>query len=350
MTEPATRAQLGPHEIKKILGRYELGHIIEIRDFPRGSSKSPKAHVRTLEGAYLLKRRAPGRDDPRRIRFQHEVQLSLQEHGFPTAGLVRTKQNSNSIVKRGSRLYELFNFIEGKRFHGGSAQAHASGYEMARMHDHFTSFKGTIPDVAGFHEASNIQEGFERLPARLAPSDRELRLSLESSCYFLSGSFLEAHERLESLGIQERTKTIVHGDWHPGNLLYEGNDVAAVLDFDSARSEARVAEFANGALQFAMQLGDHENVDRWPDSLDMEMIRAMREGYDEGTFEPLEKKELAMVPWLMIEAMVVESLAPIAARGLFGSIPGDRFLQLIERKINWLRPRVDTFASDMGGE
>jgi hypothetical protein len=98
-----------------------------------------------------------------------------------------------------------------------------------------------------------------------------------------------------------------------------------------------------------MQMGDHENVDRWPDSLDMEMIRAMREGYDEGTFEPLEKKELAMVPWLMIEAMVVESLAPIAARGLFGSIPGDRFLQLIERKINWLRPRVDTFASEMGG-
>ena len=48
-----------------------------------------------------------------------------------------------------------------------------------------------------------------------------------------------------------------------------------------------------------------------------------------------------MLPWLMIEALVVESIAPIAARGRFGTIPGDRFLRHIERQIGWIRPRID---------
>ena len=60
--------------------------------------------------------------------------LRLDEHGGPIAGIVPTRDGA-SFIRRGSRLYELFRYIEGRRYRRTGPQAHASGYEMARMHD-----------------------------------------------------------------------------------------------------------------------------------------------------------------------------------------------------------------------
>jgi len=49
---------------------------------------------------------------------------------------------------------------------------------------------------------------------------------------------------------------------------------------------------------------------------------------------------LQIIPWLMIEALVAESALPIAATGSFGRIEGYGFLQMIERKVRWVRQHV----------
>ncbi|MDG2200601.1 MAG: phosphotransferase [Phycisphaerales bacterium] len=346
MAQPDERARIGRHEIQEVLGHYDLGQIYQARSFERGSSKSPKARIKALEGEYLLKRCAPGQDDPDQIQQRHQIQLSLQEQGYPIAGLVRT-MDDGSFVQRGSRVYELFHFIQGRRFNRSTSQAKAAGYEMARMHDHFIGWKGESPSSRGYHGKLGVMESMQRLPDRLSPDDPHRHRGMLAICRSLSKLFADAHDRIEALGYSQLSRTIVHGDWHPGNLIYEGNDVAAVLDFDSIRKEPRVSDLANGLLQHTMQIGDLDDVDHWPESLELPLLDAFRTGYDEGTFEPLEQNELAMIPWLMIEALVVESIAPIAERGRFGSIPGDRFLRHIEREIGWIRPRVQELVSRM---
>ena len=47
--------------------------------------------------------------------------------------------------------------------------------------------------------------------------------------------------------------------------------------------------------------------------------------------------ELEVLPWLMIEALVAESVLPIAATGSFGRLEGFGFLQMIERKVRWVQ-------------
>jgi len=236
---------MGGHEVQEVLAQYDLGRVIEARAFRRGSSKSPKVRVRTLDDVFILKRCAPGQDDPDRVALRHRIVIAMQEHGCPIAAIVPTRDDG-TYVQRGSRLYELFGFVEGRRYGKGPRQARSSGYEMARMHDQFMHWDGPTPAGSGYHGLPGVEEALLQLPDRLCPDDPHRRRGIDTICRSLAALFGEAHGHIERLGYASSKRTIVHGDWHPGNLLYDGDDVVAILDFDSIRREPRTLDIANG--------------------------------------------------------------------------------------------------------
>jgi hypothetical protein len=46
----------------------------------------------------------------------------------------------------------------------------------------------------------------------------------------------------------------------------------------------------------------------------------------------------------MMEALIAEAVAPIAATGSFGRMEGFRFLQMICRKVGWLQENGERLA------
>ena len=60
---------------------------------------------------------------------------------------------------------------------------------------------------------------------------------------------------------------------------------------------------------------------------------------ERGEFDVI-KVSYAALPWLMIEALVLESVVPIAATGAFGGLSGRGFLRMIESKVDWIAPRA----------
>ena len=338
MSRQPERLQLGPQETKEVLERYDVGAVTGVTPFKRGSRRSPKAIVRTLSGTYLLKRRAPGQDDMRRIQFQHAVQLHLEQHGCPVAGLHPTKDDGSTIVRRGSRVYELFHFIEGTRFDSSLEQAESAGRTMARMHEACMKWNGPPPSGVGYHGSPDVQRGLARIEERIE--------SISLYCRPLQEIFIEAQAKVDRLGWSDLPRTIVHGDWHPGNLLFSGDEVVALLDFDSARQAPRASEFANGSLQFAMRFGASSGV-ALPESPHVPAVTAMQRGYDAGTFELLEDHECAMTPWLMIEALIVEGIVPLAMQGRFGHVPAPIFLQHMQRTAKWIMDNADDIIRRM---
>ena len=332
MADQATRTKLGSQELTEVLDSYDLGMITDIRAYERGSRRSPKAWIRAINSKYLLKRRAPGRDDADRIRFQHAVQVHLKSHGCQVAGLVKTR-SGDTHVKRGSRIYELFNFIEGERFKSRVGQLEATGTAMSRMHDECSGWNEPVHGGATFHASLDVETAIVHIREK---GDAELI----SAAAPLRDMFEAAREEVVNLGWSSLRNTIVHGDWHPGNLLFERDEVAALLDFDSTRSEPRIAEFANGGFQFAMR---HETTSsgRLSREPSLKALAAIRRGYDAGTFEPLEEEERAMVPSLMIEAMIVEGIVPVAMHGSFGDVPGERFLSHVGDTAHWIASNKD---------
>ena len=112
------RSQFHPKELAIVLSHYDLGPIYEIHSFRRGNPRAPKSKVVADKGAFLLKRRAPGLDDPYRVALAHDVQLYLIRNQFTLPGLIGTQRSNSTMLKTPTAVYELFEFIAGDPYNG----------------------------------------------------------------------------------------------------------------------------------------------------------------------------------------------------------------------------------------
>jgi len=338
------REQFDRFELATVLSRYDTGEIVSIAEFPRGSRRSPKVVLRCEHGVYLLKRRQTGRDDPDRVRFTHALILDLVREGFPTARLIGTRHDRSSLVEQGGRMYELFEFIPGSAFDSSEAATEAGGRELGALHELLARYVPPgAPPGGGYH-------GLARLPERLrALGERfEDGGGAASAAGELAHAYQSSLEAVNAEGLDRPPRQVVHGDWHPGNLIFRGQRVAGAVDFDSARMATRLEDFANGALQFSVtrSVGDPA---RWPESLDEARFRAFCRGYH-GVFESRTEAESRILPHLMVEALIVEAAAPIAATGSFERFEGGAFLVMIARKVRWLRDQAARLAEMAASE
>src|SRR4029453_10881538 len=127
---------------------------------------------------------------------------------------------------------------------------------------------------------------------------------------------------------------------------FKDNRIVAVIDYDSARMQPRIIDAANGALQFSI-IGGDDDIRTWPEYIDESRYKRFLRGYDEVML--LSQAELRTIPWLMIEALIAEAVFPIAATGPFGKVEGLSFLQMVQRKVQWLQHSADRLVELVEG-
>lgn len=321
-------------ELVLALSHYDIGIIESLEDYPRGSRKSPKIIIRASEGRFLLKRRARGRDDVNKVAFCHDIQQHLARKQFPLPHLIGTLDGGTSMLLLDKEVYELFEYISGQGYNQSIEATREAGRILALYHKLLEDFATPYEAPTGsYHAASAVEKGFDRILHHLAG-----RKEIAPICRFLLDSYLHARDCVNDAGIAAWPSQIVHGDWHPGNMLFRDNRVVAVIDYDSARLLPRVIDSSNGALQFSI-LGGGDDVTKWPAYIDESRFKRFLRGYDEVNL--LSEAELRATPWLMIEALIAEAVFPIAATGQFGKLEGASFLNMVKRKIVWLQRNAD---------
>jgi homoserine kinase type II len=347
--------EISGHDLAIVLSRYSIGSIELISEYKKGSRRAAKVLVRTTKGKYLLKRRALGRDGISQVSFAHAVQRTLAEHRFPVAGLVEAV-DGETLVEHDGRIYELFSFMFGKRFDKSNPAAAESGRILAHFHDILNDFSEE-PSVKkkSFHQGSNMLKVISGVTEVLIKhEDSEHLKGIDKTVDYLHNQYKVANNTIERAGFPSLPKTIVHGDWHPGNTLYKDGEIIAVIDFDSLRVDHRITDIANGVLQFSMRMGEAEDVENWPETFRGHTIQSMVQAYDQFTKTPLMASERSIVPSLMAEALIVESVIPINKTGSFGRVRGSSFLRMVEKKLKWLEPRaqrvIDVIQPQMGDE
>ncbi len=337
--ENRTREQFGAKELAICLSHYDLGIIHDIKEFARGSRRAPKAVVDTEAGRFLFKRRAKGRDDIRKVAFTHHIQLSLAAQNFPLPHLLGTRDDNNSMLLMGDKIYEMQEFISGTTYDGSIQATEQGGHALGLFHKLLEGFESDYkPPQASYHNAKAIHQSILKTATTLTPKDQQQTSELQYTVRYLEGSYRHAVEQVNGFGLPNWPTQIVHGDWHPGNMLFRDKLVVAVIDYDTARQQQRVIDFANGALQFSI-LGGEGSPLNWPEYIDMKRFQAFLRGYDE--VNVISTDELRAVPYLMCEAMIAEAILPIAATGVFGRYDGRAFIQMIRRKVDWIFSHVD---------
>jgi homoserine kinase type II len=338
MKDETGRELYGTEELAIVLSHFEIGVIDRVRAYPRGSRKAPKLLIEADSGTYLLKRRARGRDDPFKVAFCHQIQLHLAEQQFPLPHLIGTRRDNNSMLQlegSGERnlpgaIYELFEYIPGKPYPQTLESTFDSGKVQALYHKLLDGFHSEFdPPRGSYHRAPAVPRSLKTISEQMAGKP-----AVRAACRELHGLYQQAADAADGEGLKDWPDQIVHGDWHPGNMLFRDDHVVAVIDYDSARRLPRIIDAANGALQFSI-LGGGDDVTTWPDGIDSGRFKRFVRGYDKVAL--LSRAELRATVPLMIEALIAEAVFPIAATGTFGRLDGEAFLDMVRRKVNWLR-------------
>ena len=339
MADNKVRQTFGARELAICLSHYDLGIISSIEEFARGSRRAPKVVIDCQRGRFLFKRRAKGKDDLAKVAFTQQIQLTLAGQNFPLPHLLGTRNENDSMLVWESNIYEMFEYITGTGYDGSLDATFQSGRILGLYHKLLVDFSSDYrPPTGSYHNAPAIEQAIQNTVSSLPMDSRPSAEVLTETVEYLKESYRSCADEVNELGLGSWQAQIVHGDWHPGNMLFREGNIVAVIDYDAARLQQRVIDLANGALQFSI-LGGADDPAKWPAYLDRTRFKRFLRGYD--SVNVVSVAELKAAPFLMCEAMTAEAVLPIAATGSFGRLDGFGFLQMVSRKVKWILEHIE---------
>ncbi|MEX0876517.1 MAG: phosphotransferase [Phycisphaerales bacterium] len=327
---PPSRQQLSQREIDAVLAIYDIGRVHEISELAAGSVYSPKVIARTDRGKLLLKRRARGLDMPGLVAFSHEVMLGCLAAGVCVPPLLGTKADNNSMAQFEDHIYELFVFIDGEPF--DRRRPEHAGQAGALLREVHSAMDGLRPTFEPALEPTVIDTG--RLKA------------LEDRRDALPKGLGEQLSRLMGYGDElARANTgrpaLVHGDWHPGNMIFRGDEIVAICDFDNCRVGSRLREIAQAMVHISLvPPGPGQRAADAEPKPELDALRAFWSGYRDQSSSQPPPLPARLCLGLMPAVMIDEALAtlPAMARGDGGGgvDGGISLLTAVGRKAAWL--------------
>lgn len=340
------QAGFAPGEIHHVRIHYPIGQILKAAPLNAGSPLAPKiVLVGSICGPIVLKRLAPGRDTPQFVHVIHSIHRRLAAHAFPMAPLLPTRAGASALRLDG-KAYEVCGYVRGGKCDRSIPQTTAAGEALGRYHallanahDHLDAIGRTIgqPLTGVYHDDPRIRRALARLPQALdAPGSDQLVARL--------GALYERAAARARAALHDQPQQIVHGDWHPGNLIFRNGALAAVLDHESAGLAPAMLDIANGALQFSLQAAGSD-VRQWPTPPDTQRLAAFMQGVHKGRaiigVPGIAPNALQALPWLMAQALIAEAVVPVAATGAFHGKDPAPFLRMVARKAQWLADHPD---------
>ncbi len=325
-------AHFSSEELVRVLSHYDVGIVHRVRPLEAGNRRAAKVVVEAERGSFLLKRRPRGADEPARVEFAHAVQRHLTARSFPVPQLLETSTEGRTLLNLDKHIYELFHFVEGSRYDGSLEATREAGRQLAVFHRDLRDLDAPgAPTEGCFHGDPIVRQNLTKLASEKG-ADPARRMQAVADALLMR--YDKSSVRVNRLGFDTWKQQVIHGDWHPGNLLFSDHKVRAVVDFDAIRISPAVTDLANGMLQFSIVAGRPDPAD-WPAHFERDRMFEFLNGYREVTRLD-ERKRYGLVD-LMIETMIAEAVLPVAATGFFGHHCGIGFLQMILRKTRWLR-------------
>jgi Ser/Thr protein kinase RdoA (MazF antagonist) len=200
---------------------------------------------------YVLRgcRRNPYHD---RINFQLEFQDHLSRRGIPVPRVVASRAGERCVESSPASLWVMTHFVTGHHYRYGSRKQllHAARC-LSAIHAAGASFTtrpvqdDTIPDLHRWW--THGAEEMAGLRAMFAGAGVEPELD------FLDRWLTALTRALPLPVVDELPRAWIHADYHPSNVVFAGDQVRAVLDFDVVHRGSRLADIAYAMYGFCRQ-------------------------------------------------------------------------------------------------
>jgi homoserine kinase type II len=291
------------NELRRVLGYYDLGELRAAWRIKLGFVNDNWA-VETVRGQYFLKRRHPNLHRPDLIRVQHDLMEWLRQAGFPAPAIVPTVSGETFLALDGE-FYEIHEYIEGQPYDHDRPD-HLE--EAARTLGHYHTC------VKGFTSQALRDLGAPYSPTILRTTLTDLGeawgLDRDPDLAQIAGQ-LEAHAldlAARFAGLGALPHLVIHGDYYGGNLLFDGDRIVGVVDYDKARWQPRVVELAEALIYFATERSGHLKHIVYSGTLDLGVVRQFLAAYTE--MVSLSESEIHALPHWIRTIWLCASLNP----------------------------------------
>ncbi|NTV30782.1 phosphotransferase [candidate division WWE3 bacterium] len=238
---------------KLLIEHYDLGEYISDYQF-LGGIQNITRKITTTKGEYVLKQYQHSSGNVERLTAVLNAIQLLHDHGAPIPSIINTKSGSLFVPLDDDTYYAIAisQFLDGVLVFYDDidlSHAQAAGNALAKLHQTIDSI-----DMKSIHLPQPLS-----LPERINRLDQRLRKNLQHNYLELNPSMLERIDNLwesvftELLGlnhifiVQDR---IIHGDFIRGNLLFDGDDVCGILDFDAMRKGSFLEDLSGAVFQW----------------------------------------------------------------------------------------------------
>jgi homoserine kinase type II len=294
----AMEGQLG-----RVLGSYNLGELRTVRRIKRGFVNDNWA-VETAWGCYFLKHRHPHLRRPDLIRAQHDLMGWLRQAGFPAPAVVPTASGETFLMLDGE-FYEIHEYIEGKHYdHNRPAHLEEAALMLGRYHTHV---QGCVPQALCNLDALYSPLVLSTILVHLrAAWQLDQNPDLTQTAQELEVQAADLAARLARRGALPHL--VIHGDYYGGNLLFDGDRIVGVVDYDKARWQPRVVELAEALIYFTTERLRHLRHIVYSGTLDLGAVHQFLVAYTDAV--SLSESEIQALPHWIRTIWLCASLNP----------------------------------------
>jgi homoserine kinase type II len=272
VTDARTAARL-----RHLLRHYDIGDLVDARRVESGFVNQNWA-LTTTQGRFFVKCRHPDLRDTDVISGQHELMDHLRAVGFPAPAIVPVR-SGQKLLALDDEVFEIQEYIDHSPYvHGRALHFDAAARMLATYHQAVAGFGApALSSLGELYGPRALKAGLAHLAERWKspgePTYAERLRRLEEQAARLA-------DRLASHG--DLPHVVIHGDYYADNLLFEGDEIVGVVDYDKARWQARVAETAEALIYFASPRPGTTRHIVYPGTLEWGSFRRFLQGYAGG--------------------------------------------------------------------
>ena len=265
----AAYTQLTPEEVRDLVSQFPVGTITKISPQDGGQANS-SYRIRTERGRFILSVCDEKSSDE--VQTLIRVLADLNRHNFPTSTPVAMENGKYLLSHQGKPVY-LKEFIPGDVVRDLTLpMIEEIGRAMGQLHG--------VPVPQGI--APKFPYGFDAFDQYLvAPLDHKFTTWLKDQIQYLK-------ETMDT----GMAKGLIHGDIFWDNLVFEGEGLKAVLDFEEACQYYFLFDLGMAAVGCCSRDG----------RFDADQVRALIQGYE--STRPLSETERTQFPAFLIYAVV----------------------------------------------
>jgi len=247
-----TQTLSGTEIIADVLRRYyDFGHVEPPQPLPAAHQRRHrKLVVVTDQGKFLVKTYKRDLVILDALRFQHRLSDHLDQHGVPVARIKRTREGKG-IVEMDDWAMEVQVFVEGEPMILTPTTLAVSAKALGDFHRVCRGFPCPPRDARMWRFSEVPRVPFQKLfeAARVERGEDAILPFYNEIALFL-------HDAARDLHLHKRSELetgLIHGDWHGGNLLFQGETLVAVVDLEFAGDGCYLEDIAYGLSNLCLR-------------------------------------------------------------------------------------------------